>query len=55
MKKFTVKLIPGDGIGVDVIHEAVRVLEALAGNTAALPLIFRIWNGVANITSEQGG
>ena len=30
MKKFTVKLIPGDGIGVDVIHEAVRVLEALA-------------------------
>ena len=45
MKKFTVKLIPGDGIGVDVIHEAVRVLEALA----------RIWNGAANITSEQGG
>ena len=30
MKKFTVKLIPGDGIGIDVIHEAVRVLNALA-------------------------
>lgn len=30
MKKFTIKLIPGDGIGVDVVQEAVRVLDALA-------------------------
>ena len=30
MQKFTVKLIPGDGIGVDVIREAVRVLNVLA-------------------------
>ena len=30
MNKFTVKLIPGDGIGVDVIREALRVLNVLA-------------------------
>ena len=30
MQTFTVKLIPGDGIGVDVIREAVRVLNHLA-------------------------
>ncbi|MBP5181428.1 MAG: tartrate dehydrogenase, partial [Lentisphaeria bacterium] len=30
MKEYTIKLIPGDGIGVDVIHEGRRVLEALA-------------------------
>ena len=29
MNKFVIKLIPGDGIGVDVINEAVRVLKAL--------------------------
>ena len=29
MKNFVIKLIPGDGIGVDVIREAVRVLKAL--------------------------
>ena len=29
MKYFVIKLIPGDGIGVDVIREAVRVLKAL--------------------------
>lgn len=30
MKKFALNLIPGDGIGVDVINEGVRVLNALA-------------------------
>ena len=30
MQKFTIKLIPGDGIGVDVIREAVRLLNRLA-------------------------
>lgn len=30
MQKYTIKLIPGDGIGVDVIREAVRVLNHLA-------------------------
>lgn len=30
MQKFTIKLIPGDGIGIDVINEAVRVLQRLS-------------------------
>ena len=30
MKKYLLNLIPGDGIGVDVIREGCRVLEALA-------------------------
>ena len=30
MKKFRLNLIPGDGIGVDVIHEGRRVLERVA-------------------------
>lgn len=29
MNKFVIKLIPGDGIGVDVVNEAVRVLKVL--------------------------
>ena len=41
MKKFTVKLIPGDGIGVDVIHEAVRVLEALARKHGGIAFDFQ--------------
>ena len=30
MKTYRIDLIPGDGIGVDVVNEGVRVLEALA-------------------------
>ena len=30
MNKYKLNLIPGDGIGVDVVNEGVRVLEALA-------------------------
>jgi tartrate dehydrogenase/decarboxylase/D-malate dehydrogenase len=30
MKNYRLNLIPGDGIGVDVINEGVRVLNALA-------------------------
>ena len=47
MKKFTVKLIPGDGIGVDVIHEAVRVLEALARKHGGIAFDFQNleWGG----------
>ncbi len=40
MKKFTVKLLPGDGIGVDVIHEAVRALNALAEKHGGLAFDF---------------
>lgn len=41
MKKFTVKLIPGDGIGIDVIHEAVRVLNALAEKHGGIAFDFQ--------------
>ena len=41
MKKFTIKLLPGDGIGVDVIHEAVRALNALAEKYSHAPNYFQ--------------
>ena len=41
MKKFTIKLIPGDGIGRDVIHEAVRVLNALAEKHGGISFDFQ--------------
>ena len=41
MKKYTIKLIPGDGIGVDVIHEAVRVLNALAEKHGGIAFDFQ--------------
>ena len=41
MDKFTVKLIPGDGIGVDVIREAVRLLNALAEKHGGLKFDFQ--------------
>ena len=41
MKKFTVKLIPGDGIGVDVVHEAVRTLNALAEKHGGIAFDFQ--------------
>ncbi len=30
MKNYQIKLLPGDGIGIDVVHEGRRALEALA-------------------------
>lgn len=41
MKKFVIKLIPGDGIGVDVIQEAVRTLEALACRSGGIEFDFQ--------------
>jgi len=41
MQKFTIKLIPGDGIGIDVIHEAVRVLNALAEKHGGIAFDFQ--------------
>ena len=37
-------MIPGDGIGAEVIPEGVRVLEALAHRTAALHLEFQYFD-----------
>ncbi len=41
MKRFTVKLIPGDGIGVDVVREAVRTLNALAEKHGGIAFDFQ--------------
>ena len=41
MQKYTIKLIPGDGIGVDVIREAVRVLNALAQQHGGIAFDFQ--------------
>ena len=41
MKKFVINLIPGDGIGVDVIHEGVRVLNALARRNGGIAFEFK--------------
>ena len=41
MRKFAIDLIPGDGIGVDVIQEAVRVLNALAEKDGGVAFDFK--------------
>jgi len=41
MQKYTIKLIPGDGIGIDVIREAVRVLEKLAEKDGGIKFDFQ--------------
>ena len=41
MQKFTVKLIPGDGIGVDVIREAVRLLKVLENQHGGIKFDFQ--------------
>ena len=41
MNKITIKLLPGDGIGVDVIHEAVRALNALAEKHGGIAFDFQ--------------
>ena len=40
MKDFTIKLLPGDGIGVDVICEGRKVMEALAEKHGGLDFHF---------------
>ena len=41
MKKITIKLLPGDGIGIDVVREAVRVLNAIAEKHGGLAFDFQ--------------
>lgn len=48
-----VGLIPGDGIGVEVVREARRVLEAVAG-VEAIPLQVREWDLGAERTLRTG-
>ena len=44
MNSCRIAVIPGDGIGAEVIPEGVRVLEALAHRTAALHLEFQYFD-----------
>ena len=40
MKTFNIALLPGDGIGPDVVAETVKVLEAAAANWQSVELVF---------------
>ena len=40
MKTLKINLIPGDGIGVDVVNEGVRVLDALAAKHGGLKFAY---------------
>jgi tartrate dehydrogenase/decarboxylase/D-malate dehydrogenase len=40
MKNFKINLIPGDGIGVDVVYEGVRVINAVAQKTGRVSFNF---------------
>lgn len=44
MKSFRLAIVPGDGIGVDVTREAVKVLDALPPGTAAFEKVFFPWS-----------
>ena len=44
MNPYRIAVIPGDGIGAEVIPEGVRVLEVLAHRTAALRLEFQYFD-----------
>ena len=44
MNSYRIAVIPGDGIGAEVIPEGVRVLEVLAHRTAALRLEFQYFD-----------
>jgi len=39
-KKFKINLLPGDGIGIDVIREGVRVLDALAQKSGNVEFVY---------------
>jgi tartrate dehydrogenase/decarboxylase/D-malate dehydrogenase len=40
MKTLKINLIPGDGIGVDVVNEGVRILDALAAKHGGLNFVY---------------
>ena len=49
MKRLVIKLIPGDGIGIDVVKEAVRVLKALAEKHGGIAC-----GGAVRVSARQG-
>jgi len=44
MKSFRLAIVPGDGIGVDVTREAVKVLDSLPPGTASFEKVFFPWS-----------
>ena len=44
MKSFRIAIVPGDGIGVDVTREAVKVLDAIAPGRAAFEQVAFPWS-----------
>ena len=54
MKQFTINLIPGDGIGVDVIREARRVLEKLAEWHGGVDFKFKTLNWSCEYYLQHG-
>jgi len=44
MKRFRLAIVPGDGIGVDVTREAVKVLDSLSGPELAFEKIVFPWS-----------
>lgn len=40
MKEYRINLIPGDGIGVDVVREGCRVMNAIAEKHGGLKFTF---------------
>lgn len=54
MKEYQIALYPGDGIGVDVTDEAVRVLEAVATQAGNFALRFTSLPWGANYYAEHG-
>ena len=46
MKQYKINLLPGDGIGVDVIHEGKRVMESLEAKSGGIHFDFKtlLWS-----------
>ena len=51
MKKYKIAVIPGDGIGVEVVSSALEVLSHVSSNKD-FEFEFTILIGVLNITSK---
>ena len=52
MNEYRIAVIPGDGIGQEVVPEGIRVLDA-AANKFGLRSSGRHWIGVAGATPRQ--
>jgi isocitrate/isopropylmalate dehydrogenase len=53
MKTYEMAVIPGDGIGKEVVSEGLKVLEAAGANSASAST-FANSTGVAKLTKRPG-